>query len=89
MGRRSNTRKMTNSSHMPYIKKGNKLECENYRGISLNVAYKIFTDVLAQPISEYTEESLGECQGGFKQSRRTADNTFTTRQILEVCCFRF
>lgn len=56
---------MAKSSHPPHIKKkkGNKLECENYRGISLlNVVYKIFTDTLAQRIKvyEYTDEILGE-----------------------------
>jgi hypothetical protein len=33
----------------PIFRKGNKSECENYRGISLlNIMYKIFTDTLAQ-----------------------------------------
>jgi hypothetical protein len=45
------------------VLKSNKLECENYRGISLlNVVNKIFTDTLAQRIKvyEYTDEILGE-----------------------------
>jgi sorting nexin-29 len=68
----------------PILKKGNKLGCENYRGISLlNVAYKIFTDILAQRIKVYTEEILGEYQGGFRQGRSTTDHIFITRQILE------
>jgi hypothetical protein len=42
-------------------RKGDMLEWQNYRGISLlNVAYKIFTNILAQLINVYTEEILGE-----------------------------
>jgi sorting nexin-29 len=45
----------------PIHKKGNKLECNNYRGISLlNVTYKIFTNILTKHIETYTEEFIGE-----------------------------
>jgi hypothetical protein len=68
----------------PIYKKGNKLECKNYRGISLlNVTYKIFTNILAQGIKVYTEEILSEYQCGFRQGRSTTNHIFTIRQILE------
>jgi hypothetical protein len=68
----------------PILKKCNKLECENYRAISLlNVAYKIFTDILAQRIKVHTEGILGEYQGGFRQGLSTTDHIFTIRQMLE------
>jgi sorting nexin-29 len=45
----------------PTHKKGNKLECNNYQGISLlNVTYKIFTNILTKHIETYTEEFIGE-----------------------------
>jgi hypothetical protein len=64
----------------PIYKKGNKLECKNYRGILLlHVAYKTFTNILAQRIKVYTEE----IQCGFRQGQSTTDHVFTIRQILE------
>ncbi|CAH2207866.1 jg27125, partial [Pararge aegeria aegeria] len=47
----------------PLHKKGDVLECTNYRGISLlNVAYKIFANVLYDKLLKYTEPLLGEFQ---------------------------
>jgi len=44
----------------PIYKQGDKLECRNYRGISLlNVTYKIFTNLLTRNIEPYVEEILG------------------------------
>jgi hypothetical protein len=50
----------------------------------MNVAYKIFTDILAQCFEVYTEENLGEYQCGFRQAWSTTDHVFTMRQILEI-----
>jgi hypothetical protein len=42
----------------PIYKHGDKLECGNYRGISLlNVTYKIFTNILTRYIEPYVEET--------------------------------
>ena len=69
----------------PIYKKGNKLECGNYRGISLlNVAYKIFTNLLAKNIEPYTEQILGDYQCGFRKGRSTMDQIFSLRQIIET-----
>jgi sorting nexin-29 len=71
-------------------KKGNVLECEFYRGISLlNVAYMIFTDILTQCNKVYTDEIFGEYQCGFGQGHSTTDHIFATRQILEKQLRRF
>jgi hypothetical protein len=50
----------------PIYKKGNKMQCDNYRGTSLfNVAYKIFTQLVAKLLEPYVEEILGGYQCGF------------------------
>ena len=64
-------------------KKGDKLECHNYRGISLlNVTYKIFTNLLARYIEPYVEELLGDYQCGFQKGRSSMDQIFCLRMIL-------
>ena len=68
----------------PIYKRGDKLDCHNYRGISLlNVSYKIFTNLLAKYIEPYVEEILGDYQGGFRKGRSTTDQIFCLRMILE------
>jgi sorting nexin-29 len=71
----------------PLYKKGNKLECSNYRGISLlNVTYTILSNLLARYIELYVEEILGDYQCGFRKDRSTADQIFCLRMVLEKAC---
>jgi sorting nexin-29 len=52
----------------PIYKQGDKLECRNYRGISLlNVTYKIFTNLLTRYTEPYVEEITGDYQCGFRK----------------------
>jgi sorting nexin-29 len=68
----------------PIYKKANKLQCENYRGISLlNVKYKLFTNIVTQHLETYTEETIGDYQCGFRKGRSTNDQIFTLRQIIK------
>jgi sorting nexin-29 len=68
---------------IPLFKKGDKMKCENYRGIMLlNVAYKILSSVILERSKEYLEEILGEYQCGFRP-QRTTEQIFVIRQILE------
>jgi len=68
---------------VPLFKKGDKMNCENYRGITLlNVAYKILPRIILERLKEYSKEILGVYQCGFRPQRRT-DQIFVVRQILE------
>ena len=70
----------------PVYKKGDKLECSNYRGINLlNTAYKVFAYVLRQRLQPFSEATTGEYQSGFRNDRSTMDQLFSIRQVMEKC----
>jgi hypothetical protein len=57
-------------------KKGDKLECSNYRAITLlNVTYKILLGILYNRLTEYAGEILAEYQCGYRVNCSTADHT--------------
>jgi len=69
---------------VPIHKKQDKLDCSNYRGISLLChTGKIFSSVVLQRIRQRTEEVLSEAQAGFRPGRSTVDQIFTLRQLAE------
>lgn len=62
------------------------MDCANYRGITLlNVAYKVFANLLYMRLLPYAESCIGEYQCGFRRDRSTSDQIFSLRQILEKC----
>ena len=74
---------------IPLFKKGDKTNCENYRGIALlDVVYKIFASIIKKRIEPYIESELGEYQGGFRKNRATTDQVFTLKQIL-ISCYEY
>jgi hypothetical protein len=69
---------------IPIHKKKDKLECSNYRGISLLChSSKVFSTIILQRIKRRTEEILSEAQAGFRVNRSTIDQIFTLRQLAE------
>ncbi|XP_073995587.1 uncharacterized protein [Rhodnius prolixus] len=68
----------------PIFKKGDQLECSNYRGISLlNCAYKVFSNVLYSRLLPHAEREIGRYQCGFRKEKSTSDQMFSLRMILE------
>jgi hypothetical protein len=65
-------------------KKGDQLECKNYRGITLLAsAYKIFGNVLSERLKHFTKDIVGQYQCGFTAGKSTTHQIQAHRQILE------
>ena len=66
------------------FKKGDRENCNNYRGISLlSIASKIFARILLDRLLILAEDVLPESQCGFRPSRGTIDMVFCARQLQE------
>jgi Reverse transcriptase (RNA-dependent DNA polymerase). len=63
---------------------GDKMDCNNYRGISLlSTSYKIHSNIFLSGMTPYANEIIGEYQCGFRRNRSTIDHKFSIRSILE------
>jgi sorting nexin-29 len=72
------------STVAPIHKKGDKIDCSNYRGISLlSTSYKILLNILLARLTPYADEIIGVHQCEFRRNRSTTDQSFYIRQILE------
>lgn len=68
---------------VPIHKKGDKKECNNYRGITLLPAVlKIYEQILEQKLRKIIEPTLEETQSGFRKGRSTQDHIFTIKNII-------
>ena len=66
------------------FKKGDREDCNNYRGISLlSIAGKILARILLDRLLVRAEQILPESQSGFRPSRGTIDMIFCARQLQE------
>ncbi len=60
--------------------KGNKDECNNYRGISLSsVSGKIFGRVLTERLMQVTEKKVSDEQGGFRKGKSCVNQIFAIK----------
>jgi hypothetical protein len=65
---------------VPIHKKGDKTDCNNYRGISLlPTTYKILPNILLSRVIPYAEEILENHQCGFRRNTSTIDHIFCIR----------
>jgi hypothetical protein len=70
----------------PVYKKGDKLDCKNYRGICLlNVTYKVFAKILYDRLLPHVNAAVQHYQAGFQSGKSTTYQLFALRQILEKC----
>ena len=61
-----------------YKGKGDRLDCKNYRGISLlSIPGKVYGRILIERVRVMTEGMLGEEQCGFRMGRGCVDQVFT------------
>ena len=68
----------------PIHKKGCKMTCTNYRGISLLPSvYKVLSKILSSRLEPHTEAFLSDYQAGFRRQRSTSDQLFSIRQIVQ------
>ena len=69
---------------VPFHKKGDKTDFNNYRGILLTpTTFKIFFNILVSRLIQYTKEIIGDHQCGFQRNRFTIERIFWIRQMLE------
>jgi hypothetical protein len=63
---------------VPIYEKGDKTDCNNYRGISvLSTTYKILSNILLARLTPYVSEIFGDRQCGFRRNRSTMDEIST------------
>ena len=78
--------KWTESIILPLYKKGNIMNPNNYRGISLcDVTSKLYSTIINRRLQEWVEEYniTGEFQAGFKRSYSTIDHIFTLMAFVQ------
>ena len=69
-----------------YKNKGDRSDCNNYRGISLlSIVGKLFARIVLKRLQKLAERVYPESQCGFRSNRSTVDMIFSIRQLQEKC----
>ena len=69
-----------------YKNKGERSDCNNYRGISLlSIVGKVYARVLLARLQKLADRVYPESQCGFRAGRSTIDMIFSLRQLQEKC----
>ena len=69
-----------------YKNKGDRGDCNNYRGISLlNIVGKLFAKVVLMKLRVLAERIYPESQCGSRAKKATIDMIFSLRQLQEKC----
>ena len=69
-----------------YKNKGDRSDCNSYRGISLlSIVGKVFARVALARVQVLAERVYPESQCGFRAGRSTVDMVFSVRQLQEKC----
>jgi len=67
-----------------YTNKGDRRDCNNYRGISLLcIAGKVFARLLLPRVRQIADRIQPESQRGIRPSRSTSDMVISLRQLQE------
>ena len=67
-------------------KKGDLTECNNWRGVTLMVvAAKVLGRIIITRIRDGIDDKLHQKQAGFRKGRRTTEQIFILRNIIEQC----
>lgn len=75
---------MINANICILLKKGDRIQCGNYRVISLlSVVGKVFADIILQRLQQLADKIDSESQSGYIITRSIIDGIFTLRQIME------
>jgi exonuclease III len=70
---------------MPLHKKGSKLDTDNYRGITITSCLgRVFSSIMNHRLTNFIEKNkiIPDNQAGFRKDRRTADNLFILKTLI-------
>lgn len=68
---------------VPIYKKGDRMNCQNYRGITLlSIAGKVYERIIEKRLRKYVESDIADSQSGFRKGHSIQDHIFTLKQMI-------